>query len=66
MLKKHPLLKQMYLQSLNHFIYILILYSMNSIQKSMISDFFNENLKNDTDSEIDIDTWKEVRSITIE
>ena len=36
MLKKHPLLKQMYLQSLNHFIYILILYSMNSIQKSMM------------------------------
>ena len=37
---------------------------LNSILKSMISDFFNKTLKNDTNSEIDIETWEEVRSIT--
>lgn len=39
---------------------------LTSILKSMISDFFNETLKNDTNSEIDPNTWEEVRVITID
>jgi pimeloyl-ACP methyl ester carboxylesterase len=36
---------------------------LNSILKSVISDFFNETIRNDTNSEIDIDNWIEVRAI---
>ena len=38
---------------------------LNSILKSMISDFFNETLRNATDSGRDVTTWEEVRMITI-
>jgi len=36
---------------------------LTSILKSMISDFFNETLRNDTNSSIDPDDWEEVRVI---
>lgn len=39
---------------------------LNSILKSMISDFFNQTLKNDTTSQINIESWKEVRVIPVQ
>jgi len=36
---------------------------LNLILKSMITDFFNETLRNDTNSQINPDAWEEVRSI---
>ncbi|MCF7929912.1 MAG: dienelactone hydrolase family protein [Acholeplasmataceae bacterium] len=39
---------------------------LNTILKSMISDFFNENLRNDSNSEIDANQWDEVRMINLQ
>jgi dienelactone hydrolase len=37
---------------------------LNDILKSIITDFFNETLQNDTTNEINADDWEEVRIIT--
>jgi len=37
---------------------------LNSILKSLITDFFNETLRNDTSSEINSNEWEEVRNVT--
>ncbi len=39
---------------------------LNSILKNMISNFFNKNIKNDSNSEINIDEWDEVREIIVD
>jgi len=39
---------------------------LNSILKSMITDFFNNTLRNDTTSQIEIDIWEEVRLIPVQ
>lgn len=39
---------------------------LNSILKSMITDYFNQTLKNDTNSQINIEDWEEVRIIPVQ
>lgn len=38
---------------------------LNTMLKSMIADFFNQTLKNDSNSEINIDIWDEVKIVAI-